>query len=51
MVVNKFEEYVERKLKIFFVWNLLFLVINEKFEVLFSEVGLVRMCFVVKDKG
>lgn len=51
MAANKTEEHVERKSKTLFVRNLPFLVTNENFEALFSEVGPVRTCFVVKDKG
>lgn len=51
MAANKPEEHVERKSKTLFVRNLPFSVTNEKFEALFSEVGPVRTCFVVKDKG
>lgn len=51
MAANKPGEHVERKSKTLFVRNLPFSVTNEKFEALFSEVGPVRTCFVVKDKG
>lgn len=51
MAANKPGEHVERKSKTLFVRNLPFSITNEKFEALFSEVGPVRTCFVVKDKG
>ena len=41
----------ERKSKTLFVRNLSYSATNEQLEQLFSEIGPIKRCFVVKNKG